>query len=178
MRLYLIFLIALFSWADVLFVDVPISEYSISDNTIITENGVYIHSPGAPNLPCRKLTFALPPGAIFESVKFYGTRKELTNLTILPVAPALPLINEENVIAKVWKSFEKLRDRFYSSDRLYPETCGVLLSKGGLRKYTLIDVICYHFAYRPISKKLYYSPNITIEVRYRMPAPGSERAQF
>ncbi len=178
MRLSISLLIIIFSWADVLIVDVPIPEYQISDNMINMEKGAYIHLPGAPSLPGRKLTIALPPGAIFESVKFYGTREELTSCAIAPMLPALPLTNKGNAIAKIWESYKISKDRFYCSDRLYPETYGVLLSKGGLRKYTLVDVFCYHFAYSPVSQRLYYTPNIRVEIHYRMPAPGSERAQF
>ncbi len=178
MKFGILFSFIIFSWADVLIVDVPASEYTISDNTLIVENGGHFHSPGAPNVPCRKVTIALPPGAIFESVEFYGTYDEIGYATITPMLPALPLVNEEDIIAKIWESYEKLRDRIYSSDRIYPETYGVLLSKGGLRKYSLIDVVCYHFAYRPRSQRLYYTPNIRVEIRYTMPASASERAQF
>jgi hypothetical protein len=38
--------------------------------------------------------------------------------------------------------------------------------------------MCYHFAYNPVSHELYYSPMITVNIQYRMPAPESERAQF
>ncbi len=178
MRLCLVFLLVLFSWADVLFVDVPISEFSISDSTVVVEDGAYIHTPGAPNVPCRKLTIALPPGAIFESITFHGTREERGIIAIAPAPPALPLLNEESIIAKIWGSYYKIKDMCYSSDRLYPETYGTVLSKGGLRKYTLIDVVCYHFAYKPVSHKLYYTPNIKIEIHYSMPGPETERAKF
>lgn len=91
MRLYLMLFFtlffAVFGWADVLIVDVPISEFHISDGTVFMENGVYFHTPGAPKLPCRKLTIALPPGAIIESVSFHGTRNELADLSIPSMEP-------------------------------------------------------------------------------------------
>ncbi len=178
MRLCLIFFIALLSWADLLMIDVPISDYHIDNGLIVMEDGAYIHVPGAPKVPCRKLTIALPPGAIVESATFHGMREELGSFTIPPMEPALPITPVEDVVSQIWESYENQKNRFYSSDRLYPETYGMVLSKGGLRKYTLIDIACYHFAYNAVSEKLYYTPNIKVEVYYRMPAPESERAMF
>jgi len=182
MRLYLMLfftlLFAVFGWADVLIVDVPISEFHISNGTVFMENGVYFHTPGAPKLPCRKLTIALPPGAIVESVSFHGTRNELADLSIPSMEPTWPLSNHADAIARIWESYEKIKNKYYSSDRLYPETYGFLLSKGGLRKYTLIDIVCFPFAYKPISEKLFYTPVITVEIQYRMPAPETRRAEF
>lgn len=177
MRLSVIFLTILLGWSDVLIFDVPAPEYTIVDNELIVENSAFINTTGAPNLPCRKLTITLPPGAIVESIDFYATREELGNIFIPPAKPPLPLMNG-NASSKILELYEKSKDRFYYSDMLYPQIYGTLLSKGSLRKYTLVDIVCYHFAYRPISKKLYYAPNINVEIHYRMPAPESKRAQF
>lgn len=182
MRVYLMLFFILFfivsGRADVLIVDVPIPEYSISNETIIMKNGVYIHTPGAPKLPCMKLTVALPPGALFESVKFHGIRNELGEFTIPPMELALPISYKPNAVARIWESYEKIKNKYYSSDKLYPETYGTLLSKGGLRKYTLVNIVCYPFAYKPISRKLFYTSAITVEIQYRMPAPETEREKF
>ncbi len=177
MRFYLIFLITLCGWSHVLNVNVPAPNYEIVGGTLITEDGDYINIPGAPNLPCRKLTICLPPGAVVESVDFRGMRKEIGNLDIPALKPPLPM-TDKTTCSRIIESYEKLREKFYTSDETYPEIHGVLLSKGGLRKYTVVDIACYHFAYQPLSKKLYYSPHITVEIRFRMPAPTSARAQF
>ena len=176
-RISLMFFIALFCWADILLVDVAMPEYQISEDDIAMEHAAYISTPGAPNLPTRNITIALPPGAILEYAKFYGTREELGEFTILPAKPPLPLMGGE-AVAKVWESYKNQKERFYSTDKLYPQDFGAVFSKGGLRKYTLVDIVCYPFAYRPVSKKLYYTPLIKLEIHYTMPQPESERARF
>jgi hypothetical protein len=177
MRLLVIFSVTLCAQAGVLWVDVPMPEYQIADNAISIEDAAYVNVPGAPNLPCKKLTIALPPGALFEYAKFYGTREEITELAVSPAQPPLPLM-DDGALAQVWQLYEHQKEIFYSSDELYPQDYGTVLSKGGMRKYTLVDLVCYPFAYRPVSQELYYSSNITIEIHYRMPDPESERAQF
>jgi hypothetical protein len=110
--LFLILFFAVFGWADVLIVDVPISEFNISDGSIFMENGVYFHTPGAPKLPCREVTVALPPGAIFESVRFYGTRNELGDISIPPMEPALPISNKEEIVARIWRAHEEVKNKY------------------------------------------------------------------
>jgi len=178
MRLSILFFTILLCWADVLVVDVPIPQYRIINNEIIMQNGSYMDIPGTPKLPCRKLTIALPPSAICESVEFSGTWKKIGNVAIPPIEPVLPLRQDEKIITKSVQMYEKLKDRIYAANTLYPETFGTLLSKGGLRKYTLITIACHHFAYQAASQQLYYAPHITVEIQYRMPQPESDRAQF
>ena len=178
MRLSILFFIIVFSWADVLVIDVPIPQYRIIDSEIIMQNGSYMDIPGAPKLPCRKLTIALPPGAICESVEFSGTWEKTGSLTIPPIEPVLPLRQDKGIIAKSMQMHEGLKDRIYSSNTLYPETFGTLLSKGGLRKYTLINVACHHFAYQAVSQQVYSAPHITVKIQYSMPQFSSERAKF
>ncbi len=177
MRFYLIFLITASSWSNVLYVNVPAPDYEIAGSKFIVENGDYLNTPGAPNLPCRKMTLCLPPGAVIESMKFSGTRKEIGDFDIPPTKPSLPM-TDKAAVSRIMESYNKFKDNFYTSDKMYPETFGVLLSKGGLRKYTVADIACYHFAYQPISKKLSYSPYITVEIHYSMPNSTSERARF
>ena len=178
MRLFILFFLTLYSWGHVLGVTVEAPEFRLVDDELVVEDGSYINIPGAPNLPCKTVTIALPPGAIVEGVNFVGMKMEIGSCAISPTPSPLPLIDDENLLKKIQGSYELKRNKFYRSDNIFPQDFGAILSKGGLRKYTLVTVICYHFAYRPISKRLYYSPNISVEIRYRMPNPGSERAQF
>ncbi len=178
MYLWLILTIAFWGQSNVLTVDVPSLEYRITDNKLLTKNGQYLNTPGVPKLPCRKLTIALPPGTVLESVQFYGTRNELETLEIAPTEPMLPLIDKKDIISRTWGMCKNRKDKIYSSDLFYPETYGKVVSRGGLRKYTLIDVVCYPFAYKPVSKRLYYTPFIRIEVHYRMIEPESKRAKI
>jgi hypothetical protein len=177
MKVLFTMVVALFCWAEVLWLDIPLPEYQIDDNEIIMEHAASIDVPGAPNLPCKKLTIALPPGALFDYAKFYGTREVLGEVVILPTQPPLSLADDD-VNVKIWELYERQKETFYSSDELYPQDYGTVLSKGGLRKYTLVDIVCYPFAYRPVSQKLYYTPHITVEIHYTMPDPEGERAQF
>ena len=163
---------------EVLVVDVPVPEFDVVDNEIFAQDAAYLDVPGAPRLPCTKITVALPPGAICESVEFSGTREKFGDYTAQPAEPLLPLMEDEKMIAKSFQTYEHSRNKFLLHDNLYPETFGMLISKGGLRKYTLIDVACHHFAYKPFSNILYFAPSITVTIHYTMPHPDSERAQF
>lgn len=178
MSLCLVFVLALSTPAHVLQVDVPAPGYQVVGDMLLVEDAAYINASGTPNLPCRMITLALPPGAIVESVQFHGTRQEVGTVTIPPVHPMLPIMRDEDLVARILKTYEAKKDEFYSSDGLYPEAYGELLSTGGLRKYTLVNVACFHFAYRPVSKKLYFVPNITVEINYIMPDLESHRAKF
>jgi hypothetical protein len=177
MRLNLLFILVAFSWSNVLNVNVLAPEYQIYKGEFVSEHASFIGKTGAPNLPCRNVTIALPPAAIVESVRFTGAQCELGIFSILPVQPALPLMNDK-AIKKIMEQYTQAKDKFYSSNNIFPEEYGVLLSKGGLRKYTLVNVACYHFAYNPVSKKLYYTPYVNVEIKYRIPPSGSDRAQF
>ncbi|MHC4941997.1 MAG: C25 family cysteine peptidase [Planctomycetota bacterium] len=158
-------------------VEVPAPDFKISQGNVLVEGGAFLHPPGAPNLPCRNLTIAVPPGAIVEAVEFSGSRKAAGTAVVQAAKPPLPLSGGE-AAKRVMASCEKQKRKFYASDAVYPEALGTLLSKGGLRKYTLITVACHHFGYEPQSRRLYCAPEITVSIKYRMPAQGSERHQY
>jgi hypothetical protein len=159
-------------------VDVSAPQYSVVEDGIQFEEATYTHPPGAPDLPCRTVTIALPPGAVVQSVGFSGSRHELTTAEIPPVGPPLPMTNEREALGRAYGVYEARRSRLYSTDEMYPATYGTVVSKGGLRKYTLVTVACYHFAYRPLSGRLLYSPSITIQIEYRISDAGTDRARF
>lgn len=177
MKYLILCCVILFGWADVLTVNVPAPEYQIINDDIKIMKAHYLHPAGAPNLAGKKVTIALPPGAIIENVNFSGVRSELGEFVIPPVLPAFPLSGEV-VQQEIWAQFEKQKEKFYSSASIYPNVYGDVLSKGSLRKYTLVDVVCYHFACNAMTDNVYYSPNITVHIHYTMPSPGSPRALF
>lgn len=177
MRICFTILFATLSFGHVLSVDVPAPEYQIIDNTLVTENTAFLNAPGAPNVPCRKVTIALPPGALVESVSFSGTRQLLGSIHIPATQPMLPLVDGESV-TQLYRMYEKQKDIYYSTAEIYPQSFGTAFSQGGLRKYTLIDVACNHFAYKPSSQELFFTPRITVTIHYSMPVPDSERARF
>lgn len=172
--LFLVFLLK----ADVLRFEIPAPEYEILGRELIVRESSFINITGAPELPCRIITFALPPGAILKDVKFYGVREKTGIADIEPVKPFLPLMNDKKIIKKSLGIYEHNRNIYYSSDKIYPENFGKLISKGGIRKYTTVDIALYHFAWNPLSKEIFVSPSITVEVYYTMPEPESERAKF
>lgn len=176
-KLFVLFFIITSVSAHVLNITVPAPYYQIVDDRIIAENCVYINPPGAPNLPGRKISIALPPGALVQSVSFYGSRKRIAHVAIPPAQPALPMVNDD-VAKSLLKRFEYLKNEYRNSKVIYPEGYGVLLSKGGLRKYVLADIICNHFAYEPSTKTLYCTEDINVQIHYELPAQQSERAHF
>jgi len=176
-RFTLILFIILLAWTDVLTVNVPAPEYTISGEELNVAGATYKHLFGAPNLPCKTVTLALPPGAIVEKINYHGSRIEIGKLTIHPKLPPFHL-SDAQVNKSVSQLYERQKELIYSFNKIYPVKYGVLQSKGGLRKYSLVTVDCYHFAYNPITQQLYYSPDITVDINYRMPSAESDRAKF
>lgn len=170
--------VVLSSTGHLMQIAIPAPQYNMAENGIRVEDATYGHPPGAPNLPCRTVTIAIPPGAVVESVSFCGTRQELGVAEITPADPLLPMGGTDMGSSPAYETYEDRRDRLYSCAGLYPESYGVLLSSGGLRKYTTITVVCYHFAYEPASQRLYVSPSITVKIEYEKPSPDSERARL
>jgi hypothetical protein len=163
--------------AEMLVVTVPSLEARIEDGKLIISECSFITVPGAPILPSKKVSIALPPGALVESVDFSGSRIPIGYCEVIPAHPMLPMENLD-AINSLFGIYEHQKRNYYTRDDLYPETYGTVLAKGGLRKYTLVDVACYHFAYRPLSSTLYYAPVITVTIQYSMPEENNERARF
>ncbi len=166
-----------FCFADILDITVPAPTFNIEHGQLVVENAAYFNVPGAPNVPGRKVTIALPPGAILESVHFHGRREEVGMLLIGPTEPPMPL-TQNSETDQIIEHYAKQKAYFYASHEPYPKTYGVLFSHGGIRRQRVLDIVCYHFAYEPVSQTLYYTPNVHVEIHYHMPQPRSERAQF
>jgi hypothetical protein len=175
--LLITFLWSVSSWCGVFNVTIPAPEYQIVDGRISAEECSYLSEPGAPKIPCRKVTIALPPGAVVENISFSGSRIDAGKCNIAPSEPSVPL-TEHSAMKSIYQHYEKKKSESYNSYNLYPATFGVLLLRGGIRKYTVVDIACYHFAYNAVSERLYLSPNIDVTVRYRMPEINSRRANF
>lgn len=178
MKILILLTWTLFAWTDILNINVPVSEFEMSDNGPVIRNATYMNIPGAPHLTKKVVTIALPPGAVVEQVNFSGKRIALGTCSIPPTPPNLPLMDNQNLFEKVMRSYQLQKNKFYQSNQPFPQDYGRILSIGGLRKYTVVTVVCYHFSYRPLTEQLYYSPEIAIEIRYRMPSPGTRRARF
>jgi len=163
-------ILLLLSWvypvqAEILRVDVPAPDFSLRENAVLTESGHYTTIAGMPKLPCRRVTIAVPPDAVIESVEFHGVREAYARMEIAPLEPTLPMSNR-SAMARVSDQAEERKARFYDSTRIYPEVVGEVLATGALRKYSVVEVACYHFAYRATDRILSCSPTIEVEIRY------------
>jgi hypothetical protein len=176
MQFISLFFILCLAGSDEMVVDVPAPEFDVAKGQLLVEEGAFIHPPGAPNLPSQNLTIAVPPGAIVESVAFQGTRRAAGQAAVPAARPSLPMSGKE-AANRILAYHEDQKRDFYASDKAFPESLGTLISRGGLRKYTLVTVACHHFAYRAQSRELLCAPEIQVRIRYRMPEPGSERHQ-
>jgi len=177
MRPCCILLFATLCFGHVLSVDIPAPEYHIVGGALRTENATYLNIPGAPNIPSRRVTICVPPGAMVESVSFSGSHQVIGKVNIPPTQPALPFADDGSIV-DLYALYEQQKEKYYTSDARYPSDYGTVFSKGGLRKYTLLTVVCNHFAYNPVSHELYYAPTINVRIHYHMPARESKRAQF
>jgi len=173
----LLFLLTLLGGSDELVVEIPAPEFTLSGGVLEVDGCDYLVKPGAPRLPCKNITLALRPGAIVDSVSFSGERQIVGKVNVPAARPALPMTDGLER-SQIEERFESQKRRFYSSDGIYPTALGTLRSQGALRKYTLIDIACYFFAWQPLSRRLHYAPTITVTVRYSMPEPDHQRARF
>ncbi len=164
-------------WSSVLRVTVPASEYEFEDGQLVVSDAAYVNTMGAPNVPSKTVTLALPPGAIVHAVRFRGERQEIGKAIVEAAQPSLPLLCD-GVFYDLQERFQNARSQYYTSEDIYPRTYGSVIAKGGLRKYTLLTVACHHFAYEAASGMLYRAPNIIVEVHYTMPDPLSDRAHY
>jgi hypothetical protein len=177
MRYIIVLSVCTFCWAGMVTVDVPAPLHNLTNQRFTVEHAAYIHDIGAPHLPCRVVTIAIPPGATIENVSFTGIRQE-RGITQIPPTPPPIALTDRGSSYPLQQLYGTQSREFYTTDRTFPQAYGRVLSSGGLRKYTLVTVACFHFAYRPISKTISIAPNITVTVEYRTPEPESPRARF
>jgi hypothetical protein len=176
-KLLLSFMFFATGWANVLRLDVTAPEYSLEKDRLTVCGAAYNNPIGAPALPCRVITIALPPGAVLETVDFRGAWRELGVVVIPPAQPPLPL-SYGAATEEVLEQFGRASEMYYRSEEIYPASHGSVISTGGLRKYMLVTVACNHFAYNAVSSMLYCTENITVELYYTVPLPSSERAIY
>jgi hypothetical protein len=170
----LLFLLSVLGGSGELTIEIPVPTFSASGEVLKVDGCDFLTRPGAPGLPCKNITLALPPGAKVDSVSFSGERIALGKMDVSPAEPFLPMTDGADR-SRIQDRLALQKNRIYSSDMTYPGSFGTLKSKGGLRKYVLIDVTCHFFSCKPLSRRLYYSPAITVKVRYSVPDPGKKR---
>ncbi|UCC11551.1 MAG: T9SS type A sorting domain-containing protein, partial [candidate division WOR-3 bacterium] len=158
-------------------VDVPAPEYTIQERQFVVEKCAFINEIGAPRIPCRIVTIALPPGAVVTNVSFFGVRQKIGIADILPTAPPVAL-TDKGSSDPLQQFYNVQSQNIYMTDQEYPFLYGKMLSSGGMRKYSLVTVACFHFSYHPPTQTISVAPRITVTVEYREPHPPSERAQL
>jgi hypothetical protein len=176
-KVFLPFVVLSLGSSSIYPIDIPAPEYQLVEGRLVTSDAAYINPIGAPDVPCRIITVALPPGAIVQGVNFSGVREEIGTAIVEPAQPPLPLIHD-HATAELQRNFEESCDFYYQNDNVYPSILGTRISTGGLRKYTLVTVACRHFGYNAVSHALYCAPHINVEVQYTMPDPASQRAEY
>ena len=177
MKRCLLFMIFVIGRSGVLTIDVPAPEYEFVGDRLTVTDAAYMNPIGAPDIPSKTFTIALPPGAIVQRVNFRGVRQEVGTTFMAATQPPLPLVNDD-VVIDLQRQFHKAMSVYYGSENIYPETYGAVVTTGGLRKYTLLTVACHHFAYNTMSGTLYCAPNIIIEIHYTNPHPLNKRARY
>ena len=173
--------------AENLTITVKAFDYQITDGDrgqrIEMEGFGYLMEPGKPMLPAKNFLVALPPGAHVQSVEVKGIgAKQLTGTyRIVPSPPIMPLIDPvqyPQLVEKMQREWQRNNDAVYSSDQAYPKERGRLKGSGSLRKYSYVSVSFYPFSYHPQSGRLIHYDGAQINVKYRLPSPGSLEAQM
>ncbi|MCK4341217.1 MAG: hypothetical protein KAY37_05775 [Phycisphaerae bacterium] len=129
--------------------------------------------PGKPNLPSRIFAVAIPPGAELAGVTYdAGDGAVLPGVYKVPPAPLPRVIGEENplIYAERKRAYDQSYKSVYGNDAAYPENPVEFVRTAGYREYNLVDVRVTPFAYRPLSGRLTYYPQVTVHVSYRLPA--------
>jgi Peptidase family C25/Propeptide_C25/PKD domain len=157
-------------------VTVPIGPYDFVKEKqgmgVSIENFGRLLTPGAPTLPSKIFSIAIPPGAMVDDVSFEakdtillpGTYKIAPNPLARVIGPEDP-----STSAQDQQQYDQNFKSIYTQDEPYPQSIGELVGTGGYRKYNLADVRITPIIYYPISGKLYYNTEITVTIHYTIP---------
>jgi hypothetical protein len=159
--------------ADTVSCTVAIKAYEIVDGArgqeVLADGFGSLLVPGKPKLPQKIFAVAIPPGTRMTSVtvRASGPVPLDGRYRIMPV-PLFRAIGTEDAerLARDQKAWQHNHDAVYGGDALYPESPGEFIRTSAYRKYNLVDVAVMPFSYRPLTGKLFFHPEITIEVTY------------
>ena len=166
------FFIVHYSFAEVLKVKLQAGEFEI----IAEENGDTISAstfgtmqiPGKPVLPSKIFFIAIPPDAEVSKVWFDGDDRFLDGTYYIePGSLSLPARNitpEEFAAAKL--EYQQNFDLVYSSNDAYPAKPAEYIGGGGLRKYKLVRVRYTPWQYFPLSGRILFTTEITVNIEY------------
>ncbi|MCD6162648.1 MAG: hypothetical protein J7K40_09580 [candidate division Zixibacteria bacterium] len=143
---------------------------------IYLEDFGYLLIPGKPALPSKIFATAIPPGAKAVDISFdAGEGIILPGKYDISPAPLPRVIGQENplIYEKEKRQYENNYNAAYNHDDAYPSQIAEMIRTAGYRKYNLVDVRVSPFSYHPLSGKLIYHPDITINVNYRQDSSHS-----
>ena len=161
---------------DTISVTIPFGTYKIKNteqgHEISVENLGRLLVPGKPNLPSKIFAVAIPPEAEVLEVTFNaGEGLTLPGNYDIPPSPLPRVIGQENplIYEREREIYEENYNAVYGSDEPYPQSVGEFVRTAGYRKYNLVDARITPFTYHPLSGKLVYYPEVTINVEYSLP---------
>ena len=161
---------------DTISVTIPFGTYKIKNteqgHEISVENLGRLLVPGKPNLPSKIFAVAIPPEAEVLEVTFNaGEGLTLPGNYEIPPSPLPRIIGQENpqIYEHELEVYEDNYNAVYGSDEPYPQSVGDFVRTAGYRKYSLVDVRITPFIYYPLSGRLVYYPEVTINVEYSLP---------
>ncbi len=156
-------------------VTIPLAEHTITEtgsgHCVHVEGCGTLHEPGAPQLPVRIFSIAVPPGAEVVGVSYTAADPVLlpTRCDVAP-APVWEPIGPPNAQARSAEQqrFDANHAAIYGNDELYPAAPVEFVRTAGYRGYNLADVRVVPLAYRPVSGELLRYEDIVVHVDYRL----------
>ena len=160
------------------------SEYSIvrdtdGSDTIQMKSFSSMMKPGEPMLPQKIFDILLPPEANTSSLQLTiisaDTRELQGTYNISPAG--IPMISDDeeklvnNQSVENWTAKNVVNGKnisIYGKNSSYPENFTELLPYSQMRKWLYTKVSFVPFQYNPVSKKLFLTENVVIEIRYSL----------
>jgi len=134
--------------------------------------------PGLPQLPVRRFTFLLPPGARAVSAEVTEASGQAMSgswsfPSAQPPVPLLPpdLLAEE--LDRLHGLWQMERRRQLSSELPVPETPAGLVASGTLGPYAYATVAFCPFSHQPSTGELVFFPQVTVAIDYVLPEAAS-----
>ncbi len=126
--------------------------------------------PGKPQLPARTFSIALPPEAqvISVTVQPEPAAPIAGEFHIAPAPPSLPLTAESDLVVLKKIQWEQAYHSCYNSDQLFPEQPVLEMGTGAVRRYHFLRVAFFPLAYQPLSRRLWFTPRVEVQIDYRL----------
>ncbi len=151
-------------------------EFEVSELQFIqSENTTKLRLPGweitdavgAPELPSKTISIALPLGARIEKIEIISTtQKEFELYSGLSFVRKPVILSQVNTVIN-----EEPDKSIYLSSNPYPEDILQIKGSGILGNYQICEILCVPFHYYPLSKKLVVYNSIKFALHYQ----GGER---